>query len=226
MGLGMIRCFYHSKFEQLIRYGIIFWGADNASIPIFKLQQRVMGSECGAGRGTSCGQLFKDCKILTVTSLYVLKCQVFLKKYKSAVQKLNSYMIIIKGQIWIYIPNLVIKISIKNVINMGIRQYNKVAINIKKLEEYKPNGQLLTKIENSGVDSRVVIWIKEFLLGRMQRVRVGGHLSEEVRVTSGVPQGSVLSPLLFLAYVNDIWRNIESTIRLFADDCVIYKKKL
>jgi hypothetical protein len=50
---------------------------------------------------------------------------------------------------------------------------------------------------------------------------VGGHLLEEVRVTSGVPQGSVLGPLLFLAYVNDIWRNPDSTIRLFADDCII-----
>jgi hypothetical protein len=53
---------------------------------------------------------------------------------------------------------------------------------------------------------------------------VDGKLSEEVRVTSGVPQGSVLGPLLFLAYINDIWRNMESTIRLFADDCVIYRK--
>jgi hypothetical protein len=43
-------------------------------------------------------------------------------------------------------------------------------------------------------------------------------------VTSGVPQGSVLGPLLCLAYVNDIWRNIESKIRLFADDCIIYRK--
>jgi hypothetical protein len=43
-------------------------------------------------------------------------------------------------------------------------------------------------------------------------------------VTSGVPQGSVLSPLLFLAYVNNIWRNIESKIRLFADDCIICRK--
>ena len=80
------------------------------------------------------------------------------------------------------------------------------------------------KISNSGVDSRVVVWIREFLLGRTQRVRVGGQLSEEVRVTSDVPQGSVLDPLLFLAYVNDIWRNMKSTIRLFADDCVIYRK--
>jgi hypothetical protein len=74
------------------------------------------------------------------------------------------------------------------------------------------------------VDSRVVVWIREFLLGCTQRVRVGGHLSEEVRVTSGVQQGSVLGPLLFLAYMNDISINIESTIRLFADDCAIYRK--
>jgi len=87
-----------------------------------------------------------------------------------------------------------------------------------------PHGLLLTKIANLGVDTRVVVWRMEFLLDRTQRVRVGGHLSAEVRVTSGVPQGSILGPLLFLAYVNDIWRNMESTIRLFADDCVIYKK--
>jgi len=53
---------------------------------------------------------------------------------------------------------------------------------------------------------------------------VGGQLSAEVRVTSGVPQGRALGPLLFLAYVNDIWKNMESTIRLFADDCVINRK--
>ena len=73
------------------------------------------------------------------------------------------------------------------------------------------------------MDWRVIVWIREVLLGRSQRIRVDGQLSEEVRVTSGVPQGSVLVPLLFLAYVN-IWRNSESSIRLFADDCIIYRK--
>jgi hypothetical protein len=77
---------------------------------------------------------------------------------------------------------------------------------------------------DSGVDPRAVVWIREVLLGRTQRVTVGGKLSEEVRVTSGVPHGCVLGPLLFLAYINDIWRNIESKIRLFAGDCLIYRK--
>ena len=69
-----------------------------------------------------------------------------------------------------------------------------------------------------------MVCIREFLLGHTQGVRVGRQLSAEVRVTSGVPQGSALGPLLFLAYVNDIWRNMDSTIRLFADDRVIYRK--
>ena len=77
--------------------------------------------------------------------------------------------------------------------------------------------RLLTKLEASGVDSRVVVWLREFLVGRTKRVRVGGQLSKEVKVTSGVLQGSVLGPLLFAVYVNGIWR-------LFADDCMIYGK--
>jgi len=78
--------------------------------------------------------------------------------------------------------------------------------------------RLLTKLAASGVDSKVVVWVRELLVGRTQRVRVGGQLSKEVKVIPGVSQRSVLGPLLFLVYVNDIWRKIDSSVRLFADE--------
>ena len=87
-----------------------------------------------------------------------------------------------------------------------------------------PYYRLLMKIAAKGADSRVVVRVREYFLSRSQKVRVGGQLSEEVTAKSEVPQGSILSPLLFLAYVKDIWRNLESTTKLFADDCIIYRK--
>jgi len=89
-----------------------------------------------------------------------------------------------------------------------------IIVDFSKACDLVPHGRLLTKIANAGVDSRVVVWIRELLLFRTQTVRVGEKLSAEVRVTSGVQHGSELGPLLFLAFVNYIWRNMESTIRL------------
>jgi hypothetical protein len=113
--------------------------------------------------------------------------------------------------------------DIADSLDEGVRT-DAIIIDFSKAFDLVPHDRLLTKISETGIDVRVVKWIKEFLLGRSQRVRVDGQLSEEVRVTSGVPQGSVLGPLLFLSYINDIWRNIESNIRLFADDCIIYRR--
>ena len=67
-------------------------------------------------------------------------------------------------------------------------------------------------------------WIKSCLSNRKQRVSVNGALSDITGVTSGVPQGSVLGPVLFLLYINDIDGNITFSIRLFADDSIIYRK--
>jgi hypothetical protein len=69
--------------------------------------------------------------------------------------------------------------------------------------------RLLRKLATSGGDSRVVVGVREFLVGRTQRVRVGWQLSNEIKVNSVVPEGWVFGPLLFLVYVNCIWINIE-----------------
>ena len=94
-----------------------------------------------------------------------------------------------------------------------------ILIGFSKAFDLVPHDRVLMKLAASGVDSRVVVWVREFLVGRTQRVRVGGRLSKEVKATSGVPKGSVLDALLFLVYINYIWRNIDSNTRLFADDC-------
>jgi hypothetical protein len=74
------------------------------------------------------------------------------------------------------------------------------------------------------VDSRAIVWVRKFLVGRTQRVRVRGQLFKEVKANSEVPQGIDFGPLLSLVYVNNIWRNIDWCIRLFDDDCLIYRK--
>ena len=65
-------------------------------------------------------------------------------------------------------------------------------------------------------------WFKSYLSHRRQRVVLNGVESNWADVLAGVPQGSILGPLLFLIYINDIVNNIRSSIRLFADDTTIY----
>ena len=83
--------------------------------------------------------------------------------------------------------------------------------------------RLLYKLERYGVSSAVCGWIKSFLTGRTQQVVIDGESSESVPVTSGVPQGSVLGPSLFLVFINDMpdYRS-HATIRLFANDTIAY----
>ena len=85
-----------------------------------------------------------------------------------------------------------------------------------------PHKRLLSKLTSYGITGNTHNWITSFLSNRKQRVSVNGALSDITDVTSGVPQGSVLGPILFLLYINDINENIQSSIRLFADDSIIY----
>ena len=81
----------------------------------------------------------------------------------------------------------------------------------------------LLELANFGIQSNIHKWITTWLTSRTQRVLVEGCTSSTKKVLSGVPQGTVLGPLMFLLYINDIDTNITSSIRLYADDCVLYR---
>lgn len=87
-----------------------------------------------------------------------------------------------------------------------------------------PHKRLLFKLSQLNLDPNVLSWITCFLANRSQFVHANNVNSSIKPVTSGVPQGSVLGPLLFLIYVNDLPLCVSSSISLFADDCVIYRE--
>ena len=80
---------------------------------------------------------------------------------------------------------------------------------------------LLHKLHHYGIRGQTWTWISNFLSDRQQSVVVDGFNSNPVSVRSGVPQGSVLGPCLFLAYINDLPANLSSGVRLFADDTAL-----
>ena len=87
-----------------------------------------------------------------------------------------------------------------------------------------PHQRLLYKLDWYGIRGTTLTWLGNWLTSRTQTVVIDGERSEDVQVISGVPQGTVLGPLLFLLYVNDIGEGTSCTARLFADDALIYKK--
>ncbi|MCG8048840.1 MAG: reverse transcriptase domain-containing protein [Candidatus Thiodiazotropha endolucinida] len=81
---------------------------------------------------------------------------------------------------------------------------------------------LLYKLKQAGIDTTLLQWLVSYLSNRKQRVVIPGACSDWVSIEAGVPQGSILGPLLFLIYINDIVLEINSNVRLFADDTSLY----
>ena len=84
------------------------------------------------------------------------------------------------------------------------------------------HSKLIWKLHNYRIRSKVLSWIAAFPGDRAQKVVVGSEESDKVPVTSGVPQGSVLGPILFLVYINDLPDKVTFHVRLFADDTAMY----
>ena len=87
-----------------------------------------------------------------------------------------------------------------------------------------PHKRLIGKLESYGISEDLIELVKSFLTDRRQRVRVNGSCSDFQQVTSGIPQGSVLGPILFVIYINDLPDKLESDCYMFADDTKIFRQ--
>lgn len=102
------------------------------------------------------------------------------------------------------------------------QQTDLILLDFSKAFDKVNHEKLLFKLHQYGIRQETLQWIKAFLSNRLQQVVVENEKSDTVPVTSGVPQGSVLGPILFLIYINDLPDEIRSKVRLFADDTAVY----
>ena len=105
------------------------------------------------------------------------------------------------------------------------QQHDVLLLDFSKAFDVVPHSRLLYKLHFYGIQDNTHKWISAFLRDRTQQVTLEGTSSSIGKVTSGVPQGSVVGPMLFLLYINDLPECISpgTTVRLFADDCMLYR---
>ena len=99
-----------------------------------------------------------------------------------------------------------------------------VYLYFQKAFDKAPHQRFLLKLKAHGIGNDVINWIEKWLTHRRQRVTVDGEISNWKYVLSGVPQGSVLGPILFLIYINDLEDDISSKVLKFADDTKLFRK--
>ncbi len=103
------------------------------------------------------------------------------------------------------------------------KQVDICVLDFSKAFDVVSHRKLLAKLSHYGIRGDILTWIQSFLTNRKQSIVVEGVSSKQSDVLSGVPQGTCLGPILFLCYINDITNNIDSQLRLFADDALLYR---
>ena len=98
-------------------------------------------------------------------------------------------------------------------------QVDTVYLDFKNAFDSVPHKRLVKKLEGYGIKGSLLLWLKNFLKQRQQRVVINGNLSKWTDALSGIPQGSILGPILFILYINDLPGVVGSVCKLFADDC-------
>ena len=102
-------------------------------------------------------------------------------------------------------------------------QIDALYMDFSKAFDSVPHKRLLRKVRAHGIGGKLIRWIEAFLTDRSQRVVISGSRSDWTPVSSGVPQGSVLGPLLFVLYVNDLPSTVDSPAMIFADDTKVFR---
>ena len=119
------------------------------------------------------------------------------------------------GQLLLIINDIAKSLNASNSVHAAVLDFTKAFDKV-------PHRRLLIKLNLYGIRGNPLQWFESFLLKRCQSVICSGKSSKSSPITSGVPQGTVPGPLLFLLYINDLPVNLKSQTRLFADDALVY----
>ena len=140
---------------------------------------------------------------MTLGKLYT-ECQHGFRQHRSCITQLL--------QVMNYFTNLLDKGENIDIIYLDFR----------KAFDSVPHERLLIKLQYYGITGKLLAWIRDFLKDRKQLVRVGNDYSKYTDVLSGIPQGSILGPVLFTIFINDLPQKINSFCKIVADDTKIY----
>lgn len=157
-------------------------------------------------------------------SLTSLVCKLFEKLVKSVIQTHLENENLLRNSQHGFRPGRSCLTNLLSFLDFTTSQYDQgkklsiIYLDFCKAFDKVPHDRLILALDQHGIDGPLCKWIQNWLTGRKQRVLLNGHKSDWKQVLSGVPQGSVLGPLLFIIFVNEIDEGITSRIWKFADD--------